>query len=121
MAVSSFRCLSIVVGTLGAALWQDRSSELEGLIDELSAAISSEAEPGAQTEALRALRAVALSLCRGLASDSLPIVEEERFQDALSAALTFAAQQASAKQEGLDRHPARHLAQQVRPPHPSVM
>lgn len=104
----------MVSGTLGAAVWQDRSSELAGLIVELTTAISSEINHETQMEALRALRAVALSLSHGLASDSLPITEEEDFQDVLAATLTFVSEhQAVNEQEGLDPGLVQQLAHQV--------
>lgn len=88
-----------MAGTLGAAVWRERSSELAGLVVQLSTSISSEAEPETQNCALRALRAVALSLVSGLASGGLSIVEEEEYQDSLAAALTFlSAHQSSCKQ-----------------------
>lgn len=112
MAASTSRCLSIVAGTLSAALWQHRSSELAGLIIELSTVIISEAEPEARKEALWALRAVAMSLVQGLASDSLTVLEVEDFQDSLAAALTFVSEhQAMTKEDGLDRY--QHMAHQV--------
>ena len=89
------KCLAALAAQAGQSLWQHTSSGPSGIIVELSSLLTSTPDPGTQQQALHTIRAVAVSLVSGLQWNSLSVAQEEDFQDAMSAALTFLADQHS--------------------------